>query len=107
MRFTRFALKRRLFGSRQTVACTGYVLNMTLMGLWHGLTIDYLAYGLFHGLLLAATDVYQKRSRFHRRHKDARPYQLASWALTLNLVIFGFALFSGQARLILGGLLDG
>ncbi|MDR2587369.1 MAG: D-alanyl-lipoteichoic acid biosynthesis protein DltB [Coriobacteriales bacterium] len=107
MRFTRFALKHQLLGSRQTVACTGYLLNMTLMGVWHGLTFDYLTYGLFHGFLLAATDVYQKRSRFYRRYKDTRPYQIASWALTLNLVMFGFALFSGQAQLILGGLLDG
>ncbi|MDR2587640.1 MAG: D-alanyl-lipoteichoic acid biosynthesis protein DltB [Coriobacteriales bacterium] len=107
MRFTRFAIKRKLFGSRQTVACVGYVFNMTLMGAWHGLTLDYLAYGLFHGLLLAATDIYQKRSGFHKRYKNAAWYRVASWVVTLNLVMFGFALFSGQAHLITGGLLHG
>jgi membrane protein involved in D-alanine export len=107
MRFTRFAIKRKLFGSRQTVACIGYVLNMTLMGAWHGLTLDYLIYGLFHGLLLAATDVYQKRSGFHKCHKNAMWYRVVSWVITVNLVMFGFALFSGQAHLIAGGLLHG
>jgi membrane protein involved in D-alanine export len=106
MRFTRFALKHQLLGSRQTIACTAYLLNMILMGAWHGLNVNYLMYGLFHGFLLAATDVYQKRSRFYQRYKDTRPYQLASWALTLNLVMFGFALFSGQVQLIVGGFLN-
>jgi membrane protein involved in D-alanine export len=106
MRFTRFALKHQLLGSRHIVACTGYLLNMTLMGAWHGLSAGYLAYGLFHGFLLVATDIYQRRSRFYRHHKDAHLYQFASWALTLNLVMLGFTLFSGQAQLILEGFFE-
>ncbi|MDR2493375.1 MAG: D-alanyl-lipoteichoic acid biosynthesis protein DltB [Coriobacteriales bacterium] len=104
MRFTRLAVKRRWFSSRLTTACCGYVINMGLMGVWHGITADYLAYGLFHGLLLAATEWYQKKSRFFRRNKDKRWYKAASWALTVNLVFFGFALFSGQVLSTLAAL---
>ncbi len=133
MRFVRMATKRKLFANRIQTACAGYLVDMLLMGAWHGLTPDYLAYGAYHGLLLAATEVYQKRSAFHKRkltpdylaygayhglllaatevyqkrsafHKRNRKrgwYRALSWLVTLQLVIFGFALFSGQV----GGLL--
>ncbi|WP_085830640.1 D-alanyl-lipoteichoic acid biosynthesis protein DltB [Collinsella vaginalis] len=107
MRFVRMATKRRLFKSRLTTACAGYLVNMTLMGAWHGLTASYLAYGLYHGILLAATEVYQKRSAFHKRHKKDRWYLVLSWFITLNLVLIGFALFSGQAQTIVINLMKG
>lgn len=104
MRFTFFALKRKLFDSRLTCAVCGYLINMTLMGAWHGLTPDYLAYGLYHGALLALTDVFQKKSGFYKRHKRDLWFKALSWAVTINLVMFGFALFSGQISYILGGI---
>lgn len=106
MRFTRFATKRKLFSTRLQTACCGYLVNMTLMGAWHGLSPDYLAYGVYHGVLLALTDVFQKKSKFYRRHKDALWFRGLSWAVTINLVIIGFALFSGQARTIIMGLVS-
>ena len=60
MRFSRFALKHKLFKKRLRVAQCGFMVNMLLMGAWHGLTADYLLYGLFHGVLLAATEAFQK-----------------------------------------------
>lgn len=101
MRFVRMATKRKLFANRVQTACAGYLVDMLLMGAWHGLTLDYLAYGAYHGLLLAATEVYQKRSAFHKRNRKRGWYRALSWLVTLQLVIFGFALFSGQV----GGLL--
>jgi hypothetical protein len=53
-------------------------------------------YGLFHGVLLAVCELWQKKSRFHKRHKDGRVYRCALWAVTMAAVFFGFALFSGQ-----------
>jgi membrane protein involved in D-alanine export len=102
MRFTRQAIRRRWFSSRITPACLGYVLNMALMGVWHGLTVDYVAYGLYHGILLAVTEVYQKKSGFHKRNQGRWWYRFASWAITINAVFFGFAIFSGQALGALG-----
>ena len=69
MRFVRMATKRKLFSSRLQTACAAYMVDMALMGAWHGLTVDYLAYGIYHGVLLAVTEVYQKRSSFHKRHR--------------------------------------
>lgn len=104
MRFSRAALKRHLLPSRLATACVGYLLNMTLMGCWHGITPDYVLYGIYHGVLLAINEVYEKKSTFYKRHRGDPVYRFASWAVTMVLVLFGFALFSGQVRIYLGGL---
>ena len=104
MRFTRACMKRKVFTSRVTTACMGYILNMALMGAWHGLTVDYLIYGLYHGLLLAACEVFQKKSKFYKAHKNDRAFKVVSWAVTMIAIFFGFALFNGQiSRIVLGG----
>ena len=96
MRFVRMATKRKLFSSRLQTACAAYMVDMALMGAWHGLTVDYLAYGIYHGVLLAVTEVYQPRSSFPKRPRKEGWYKGASWFVTLQRVGLGFALFSGQ-----------
>lgn len=104
MRLSRSLLKRKVFSSRVTAACCGFMANMVLMGAWHGLTVDYLLYGAFHGVLLAVCEVYQKKSRFYKAHRKEGWYRTLSWALTVVAVFFGFALFSGQVTAGIGGL---
>ena len=104
MRFVRSAARRKWFKSRLTGACMGYVVNMGLMGAWHGLTPEYLAYGLFHGVLLAATDAFQKKSSIYKRYKNELWFKALSWFVTVNLVMLGFAIFSGQVTVVLKGL---
>ena len=103
MRLSRALLKRKVFSSRTTTACAAYVANMGLMGCWHGLTIDYVVYGLYHGLLLAACELVQKKWKPYRQVKDARWFKVASWALTMVAVFFGFSLFSGQVSGLIRG----
>ena len=103
MRFARFSMKHKLFKQRLHTAECGFVINMVLMGAWHGLTPSYLLYGLYHGVLLAATEAYQKKSKFHKKHKGERWYQVLSWLITMQLVMFGFALFSGQVLMLAKG----
>ena len=66
------------------------------MGVWHGLTVHYILYGLYHGILLAVTEIYQKKSKLYKKYKKKTWYALASWGITLNLVMFGFLIFSGH-----------
>lgn len=96
MRIVRTMRRRRLIQSRVGTACIGYMANMLLMGAWHGLTVDYLAYGAYHGVLLAACEVYQKRSRFYKRNRSRTWYRALSWFVTMQLVVLGFSIFSGQ-----------
>lgn len=107
MRFSRLALKHHWFKSRLTTACWGFVFDMVLMGAWHGLTANYLLYGLYHGLLLAATEAFQKKSKFYKKHKKNPAFKAVSWFVTLQLVMLGFALFSGQITTLVKGALNG
>ena len=96
--FTRFMVygaRKKWFKDRLTRAFAGLMVNMMIMGLWHGPEIRYITYGIYHGLLLGITEVYQKKSGFYRKNRDKAWYKGISWALTMNLVMFGFLIFSG------------
>jgi membrane protein involved in D-alanine export len=72
------------------------MLNMLIMGAWHGLNWSYILYGAYHGVLLCANEVYQKKSKFYKKNKKKRWYRITSWFITFNLVMFGFFIFSGK-----------
>ena len=96
MRFTQACMARSLFESRVTTACLGFIVNMTLMGLWHAFSPQCFVYGLYHGLLLAGCELFQRKSSFYKKHKNDRAYRIVSWAITMIAVFFSFSLFSGQ-----------
>ncbi|ERI99952.1 MULTISPECIES: D-alanyl-lipoteichoic acid biosynthesis protein DltB [Eubacteriales] len=94
-RFMMNAIRKKWFSSRLNGAAAGLVVNMLVMGLWHGFTGCYIAYGLYHGMLLALTEIYQKKSAFYKRNRDKGWYKALSWFVTLQLVMVGFLIFSG------------
>ena len=107
--FSRFlfnSLSKKRFKGKLTAASAGLMINMTLMGIWHGLELHYIAYGVYHGILLVIAELYQKKSRFYKLHKRDKVYKIVSWFITLNLVMFGFLIFSGQGRTAAIGLLE-
>ena len=96
--FTRFMMdsaRKKRFSNRLTGAAAGLILNMTIMGIWHGLESHYILYGLYHGVLLALVEVYQKKSGFYKKNKNQKWYKVCSWFINLNAVMFGFLIFSG------------
>lgn len=95
-RFIMDSMKKKRFKKRANAAFVGFIINMMVMGVWHGLTADYVLYGLYHGLLLGITEKYQKNSKFYKRNKNKQWYKLLSWGVTINLVMFGFLIFSGR-----------
>ncbi|HAM16759.1 MAG TPA: D-alanyl-lipoteichoic acid biosynthesis protein DltB [Eggerthellaceae bacterium] len=104
MRMTKALIKRRVFKSRVTTACVGFVFIMTLMGCWNGLTFDYVSCGVFFGLAMAATELFQRKSKLYRNHKKDAWFKFVSWLLTMVWVLIGLSFFSGQiGRLIFGG----
>lgn len=97
--FTRFivdSVRKKRFSNRLTTAAVGFLINMGIMGLWHGLEKHYIAYGLYHGCLLAVVEVYQKKSLFYKKNKDKKWYIACSWLVNINAVMFGFLIFSGH-----------
>jgi alginate O-acetyltransferase complex protein AlgI len=74
------------------------LLTMSLAGLWHGASWNFVAWGVFHGVLLAG--YYAIRTARERRLGFALPdaprntlARAASMVLTFNLVCFGWVLF--------------
>ena len=55
-------------------------------------------------MLLAATDAFQKKSSIYKRYKNELWFKALSWFVTINLVMLGFAIFSGQVTVVLKGL---
>lgn len=95
-RFMMASIRGKWFKNKLTGASIGFMINMTLMGIWHGLDLSYILYGVYHGILLSVTEVYQKKSGFYKKNKKKRWYRIISWFITFNLVMFGFFIFSGR-----------
>ena len=100
------ATKKKRFKKRLNTAMYAYMVNMLLMGFWHGLTISYIVYGAYHGILMAGFEYYQKKSKFYKKNKNKVWYKVCSWFITINLVIFGLYIFSGEPYKILMALLN-
>lgn len=89
-------MRKNIFKKRLTTAMVAYMINMTFMGFWHGITLNYIAYGFYHGILMAAFEWYQKKSKFYKKNKNKTWYKVISWLITMHLVMFGFLIFSGK-----------
>lgn len=89
-------MRKKIFKKRLTTAMVAYMINMTFMGFWHGITLNYIAYGFYHGILMAAFEWYQKKSKFYKKNKNKTRYKVISWLITMHLVMFGFLIFSGK-----------
>ena len=100
------ATKKKRFKKRLNTAMYAYMVNMLLMGFWHGLTISYIVYGAYHGILMAGFEYYQKKSKFYKKNKNKIWYKVCSWFITINLVIIGLYIFSGEPYKILMTLLN-
>ena len=100
------ATKKKRFKKRLNTAMYAYMVNMLLMGFWHGLTISYIVYGAYHGILMAGFEYYQKKSKFYKKNKNKAWYKVCSWFITINLVILGLYIFSGEPYKILMTLLN-
>lgn len=97
--YTRFVLaaaKGRWFSDIRTASYLGLFLAMGLMGLWHGTTWYYVAYGLYHGALLVGHDVFVRWNKERRLWGDGPVWQAAGSFVTFHAVAFGFLMFSGR-----------
>jgi membrane protein involved in D-alanine export len=96
-RFTFAALKGKWFKDSQTASYLGFIITMGLMGLWHGLALHYIAYGLYHGALLVITNWLDRRYKGNRLLNDPGLFWRGlSILITLHLVGIGLLIFSGR-----------
>ena len=104
MRLVKAMVKKQVFKNRNTTSSVAYVINMVLMGFWHGLTWYYVAYGLFHGVGLIINDAWlRKKKKINQSRKKAGqdPLPDNKWTqglgvfITFHVVMLSFLIFSG------------
>ena len=104
MRMVMVMTRKKLFKNRNVTSSVAYILNMLIMGFWHGVTWYYIAYGLFHGLGLVINDAWlRKKKSLNKERKKAgkaplpenRWIQLFGMVVTFHVIMFSFLIFSG------------
>jgi len=102
MRFVMAATKRRWFTTKYTASYIGFFLSMGLMGLWHGTQWNYIAYGLYHAVLLVTLDILARWNKKRGLWGNSAVFKAAGIFITVNLVCFGLLIFSGGLNHFLG-----
>ncbi len=96
-RFVFAAVKGKWFKNRYAASYLGYILTMGLMGFWHGLALQYIVYGFYHGVLLAVTAWLDRRYKGNKLLNDnSFIWQASSILITFHLIAVGLLIFSGR-----------
>jgi alginate O-acetyltransferase complex protein AlgI len=95
------SLQGKLGEHRKTILILSYLATFAFCGYWHGPTLNFMLWGLYHGIGLTVYDFYRQgaaRRRLKRKGKPLFPHattlgSAASVALTFSFVSFGWILF--------------
>lgn len=93
-RFVLNAMRNKWVKKQSSATKIGYMFSMTVMGIWHGLTLYYIIYGIYQGIALVLTDIYLK-SKIYRKQIKNKYYSAVSRLVCFHIVAFGLLLFSG------------
>lgn len=96
MRFVMAAVRGRWFASRLAISCAAFYVTFMLMGIWHGLSLRYVTYGLYHGTLLSGHAIFVERRKDRQRSPPTPLWKIASVIITFHCVALGFLIFSGR-----------
>lgn len=95
-RFVIASMRKKRFKKRATASHVAQMITMLVMGIWHGLTWYYIAYGVYQGGVLVLTDMYQKKSKFYKKHKKDKWFEIVQIVITFHIACFGLLIFSGH-----------
>ena len=110
---SRHLLRRKPRPSPLLIVLSAQFATMIIIGLWHGITWNFLIWGVWHGLGLFIHKVWSDRTRRWYRLLQERPWPRRTWAfvawfLTFHYVVLGWVWFvlpePGQAVDIFGKL---
>ncbi|AIF65687.1 alanine transporter [Terribacillus saccharophilus] len=96
MRFVFLMKKKKWIQNKMLVSNLGYILLFLLMGVWHGLAIQYIVYGAYHALMMTAFNYFETWNKKHKRWPTGKIMTIVSIVITFHVVCFGFYLFSGR-----------
>lgn len=95
---SRSLLRRKPRPSTDLILFISHMTTMIIIGLWHGITINFFIWGLWHGLALFIHKMWSDRTRKWYRGLKDKPWQLRTWTavtwfLTFNYVALGWVWF--------------
>ena len=95
---SRGLLRRKPRPSPTLIVLVSQLATMIVIGLWHGITINYFIWGVWHGLALFAHKQWSDRTRKWYRSLKEKPWQRRAWTvftwfLTFNYVVLGWVWF--------------
>jgi membrane protein involved in D-alanine export len=96
MRFLMWAVRRKLLKDKQLIGYLAFVVSMGLMGVWHGLQLNYIVYGFYHAALMIG---FEWLSRWNKKAKVWGEGLVWRWLgvfVTVQVVCFGLLIFSGR-----------
>ncbi|MDR7235831.1 D-alanyl-lipoteichoic acid biosynthesis protein DltB [Neobacillus drentensis] len=96
MRFAFIMQKKKWIKNRYTISYIGYLLLFLLMGLWHGLELHYIVYGLYHAFLIIGFDWFERKNKKYSFWKKNKWTHVFSIFITFQFICFGFLIFSGR-----------
>lgn len=94
--FVMSSLKAKRFKNLRTASYLGYILTMMTMGIWHGFGPRYLAYGVYHSVLMCLNEALDLHWKPFKNCKRNGWGQLCCVLVTFHLFAFGLLIFSGR-----------
>ncbi|MEN2453871.1 D-alanyl-lipoteichoic acid biosynthesis protein DltB, partial [Bacillus sp. JR_15] len=96
MRSLFYMSRKKMFKSQLAMSNMAFFLNFFIMGVWHGLEVYYIIYGLYHAALFIGYGYYEKWRKNHPPRWQNKWTNALSVVITFHFVTFGFLIFSGK-----------
>ncbi|HJV16023.1 MAG TPA: D-alanyl-lipoteichoic acid biosynthesis protein DltB [Bacillales bacterium] len=96
MRFVFWMTKKKWIKNRNAVSNLGYILLFLLMGVWHGLEIQYIVYGIYHAVLMVLYNSFEQFNKKHKWWPENRFTHVVAVIITFHFISLGFYIFSGH-----------
>jgi membrane protein involved in D-alanine export len=90
------SLRKKTFKDPHTGSYIGYLATMMTMGIWHGLSLQYIIYGAYHGALMCLNDVLDDKWKAFKKIKREDKWHPVLSLVTFHIVAFGLLIFSGR-----------
>ena len=83
-------------------------ITFTIIGLWHGPSWTYIAFGAIHGFYMGFSVFTKKlRTKFYKKTglADSKVVKFIQWFITFQLVVFAFVIFRSPSLSLAGDIL--
>ncbi|TXO10799.1 PG:teichoic acid D-alanyltransferase DltB, partial [Staphylococcus aureus] len=96
MRSLFYMSRKKLLKSQFAMSNVAFLINFFIMGIWHGIEVYYIVYGLYHAALFIGYGYYERWRKKHPPRWQNGFTTALSIVITFHFVTFGFLIFSGK-----------